>query len=1060
MGWVADAPGRLTDIAVDPTTGDTLAIVAILCDVLRFPEAGGAPSTLALTTSSCSEPFLAVRDDGQLALLTRTAIGPTVFAFSPSSGDEDGSYAMQRGIPLDIVGGVGGVLHVLAAPGPVDLPLPHVVTFDAARRQVERRPIDGVPSPDPNAAAWPWGLDVTARHDALVAFDDRALAVWSDRGAGRGAVAGPAGMKQPRFGIAAPFQRPNIALVGRATGGVVVLDQRGPDLYAYDADGSAERVGERPTGALDLAVAPDGAIFAAGQNMLARLAPSGWSRVCQCAADSRVAAGASGVFVTRAGRAAPEMRSVDGQRQLGILALSGAALDWPNDLVVDDQEWLWAVGVERSEVLGWRLSGEQVPDGNRPDIRMPLDSPGGALRVAFGRTAMGPRLAVIVGSANGLHARLVDPSTGITALDVPLGSLLAEDERARDVAVDGLGRLYVGLTSGRIYVLGPAAPNPDGPTATPTTVRPTPDPASACVVEGDTTVAPDRVRLGGTARVTLTLDLSCPALPRGRGADIVLAVDSSGSMSGAKLAAAQEAAKRFVQLLDRTIHRLAVVDFDSTASLVVPLTDDAEAAVQAIDLLAASGGTNIHDALAVAAEHLADQGRPRALPAIVLLTDGKSGPEGEILYQALMARIQGMLLHAIGLGEDVNADLLKLVVGSPDRYYEAPAAEDLSAIYDAIRSSIDAAARPAVTIDALAGADIAVALGSSAPPGLHSGDQVRWLAPLGDPPILRWTGAYDIVPRRVGILPVHDRAEASYVEPDDAARAFAFPQRHIDVWDDATAAAPTEPPTTASTDAPTQTATDLPTLTATPTQAPTDPPTTTPPTPTDPPTTTSTPTLRPTARPPLPLHPAYLPFAQRPPTCVARERRVDVVLVIDASTSMREPAGAGRTKLDAARAAVGSFLDAALLARGDRAAIVAFNATARVLARLTSHRPTLDAGLARIEVQQQTRLDLAIATAHGELIRAGNAANRPVIVLLTDGRINPVAPAEAVARARAAREDGIAIYAIGLGADLDLEALRDIAGAPERFFLAPTAAELDGIYRRLIEVIPCGGRTG
>ncbi len=52
------------------------------------------------------------------------------------------------------------------------------------------------------------------------------------------------------------------------------------------------------------------------------------------------------------------------------------------------------------------------------------------------------------------------------------------------------------------------------------------------------------------------------------------------------------------------------------------------------------------------------------------------------------------------------------------------------------------------------------------------------------------------------------------------------------------------------------------------------------------------PTLTPSA-------PAYLPLILRE-RCVPDQRRVDVVLVIDASSSMTEPTAPGRPKLDAA----------------------------------------------------------------------------------------------------------------------------------------------------------------
>jgi hypothetical protein len=47
------------------------------------------------------------------------------------------------------------------------------------------------------------------------------------------------------------------------------------------------------------------------------------------------------------------------------------------------------------------------------------------------------------------------------------------------------------------------------------------------------------------------------------------------------------------------------------------------------------------------------------------------------------------------------------------------------------------------------------------------------------------------------------------------------------------------------------------------------------------------------------------------------------------------------------------------------------------------------------------------------------------------------------------------LFTIGLGNDLDTEALRGMASKPEYFYLAPDAAALAGIYRSIAVAIPC-----
>ena len=230
---------------------------------------------------------------------------------------------------------------------------------------------------------------------------------------------------------------------------------------------------------------------------------------------------------------------------------------------------------------------------------------------------------------------------------------------------------------------------------------------------------------------------------------------------------------------------------------------------------------------------------------------------------------------------------------------------------------------------------------------------------------------------------------------------------------------------------------------------------------------------------PRPPAPAYLPLLLRE-RCLPEQRRVDVVWVLDASLSMLEPAGgeappaAARSKLDAARDAARAFLDALRLAPGsgpgqgpdpapgqgeadgDQAAIVAFNSAATLLSPLSADRAALDAALGAIAPGPQTCIVCGVDAAAQELAsarhRAGSAA---VLVLLTDGRSNPQPPAQAVARAQAAKAAGVRIYTIGLGADLDEAALREMASEDDGYRHAPSAAELAGIYRGIAVDIPC-----
>ncbi|MBK6768063.1 MAG: VWA domain-containing protein [Ardenticatenales bacterium] len=231
---------------------------------------------------------------------------------------------------------------------------------------------------------------------------------------------------------------------------------------------------------------------------------------------------------------------------------------------------------------------------------------------------------------------------------------------------------------------------------------------------------------------------------------------------------------------------------------------------------------------------------------------------------------------------------------------------------------------------------------------------------------------------------------------------------------------------------------------------------------TAPPSDTPVPTLErtatPSATPTAQRRRLFLPLAHRE-RCLPDEQRLDVALVLDASTSMLERTVAGRTKLDAATEAARMLLDLLRLDKGDQAALIAFNADVLTLQTLTSVRSDLDGVLTRIALAQQTRIDLGILAAANEL---GSVRHRPthtpVMVVLTDGRANPVPVDVAVANAAAAKAAGITIYTVGVGADLDVDALRAMASSPEHVHLAPDAEQLADVYRTIAVALPCAGR--
>ncbi len=140
----------------------------------------------------------------------------------------------------------------------------------------------------------------------------------------------------------------------------------------------------------------------------------------------------------------------------------------------------------------------------------------------------------------------------------------------------------------------------------------------------------------------------------GRGVDIVLAIDSSGSMRATdlnptRLDAAKEIAKAFVK--GRVSDRIGLVTFGGAPLLACPPTTDYDALLGRLDDLAPDmtkvDGTAIGDGLVAAARRLKDLAAKSKV--VILLTDGRSntGAVDPVTAARTLASL-GVKVYAIG----------------------------------------------------------------------------------------------------------------------------------------------------------------------------------------------------------------------------------------------------------------------------------------------------------------------------------------------------------------------------------------------------------------------------
>lgn len=278
-------------------------------------------------------------------------------------------------------------------------------------------------------------------------------------------------------------------------------------------------------------------------------------------------------------------------------------------------------------------------------------------------------------------------------------------------------------------------------------------------------VKPASLTLGkGELTVTLTLNINsatCPtSQPAAKPLDIVLVMDHSGSMGdilgllgiggGTKLTNAKQAAKSFLAQVSRGTDNVALIQFDSSADLLQQLDLDLPKVERAIDSITIGGGTAIDAGVNAAFKELSTaRRRKEADPVIVLLTDGQS-TESSALASAKQVKDAGARLITIGLGMDVNANLLRAMASQSSDYYFAPESRDLAKIYEDVAKSIKKPTgitnlKIRHTFDASAFQPVP---GSVTPSGVVDATSIVWSLPSASDGTL--TFSYKLTPRSAG----------------------------------------------------------------------------------------------------------------------------------------------------------------------------------------------------------------------------------------------------------------------------------------------------------------------
>ena len=175
-----------------------------------------------------------------------------------------------------------------------------------------------------------------------------------------------------------------------------------------------------------------------------------------------------------------------------------------------------------------------------------------------------------------------------------------------------------------------------------------------------------------------------------RRTNVMLVVDTSGSMEGTKLSNVQTALKTFIDQVKSDDERIGLIEFYSSVDELVALNTlktNRSTLIARISQLEAGGDTSLLDGVVAAYDRLQRLNDPERINAIVVMTDGKENASN-IRLNELVAKLQRgnetgvpVVVFGIAYGSDADMSALEAIAGATNGQTYRGTVETIKGLY-------------------------------------------------------------------------------------------------------------------------------------------------------------------------------------------------------------------------------------------------------------------------------------------------------------------------------------------------------------------------------------------